>query len=78
MNNLVSKTLRRSLLAGDVVYELQKDGPYEVAVRVHGLEDVNLKKEMHRNACQEGEPLEFRGRCCHFLGLHADRYIYIQ
>ena len=47
LNNLVSKTLRRSLLAGDVVYELQKDGPYEVAVRVHGLEDVNPKKEMH-------------------------------
>eukprot|EP00435_Cladocopium_sp_Y103_P006391 s712_g2.t1 len=50
LNNLVSKTLRRSLLAGDVVYELHKGQQTKTlvaTVRVYGLE--------------EDQPLEFAG-----------------
>eukprot|EP00439_Symbiodinium_sp_Y106_P080976 s652_g19.t2 len=49
LNNLVSKTLRRPLLAGDVVYETQAiESGFRATVRVHGLEE-------------DGAPLEFSG-----------------
>lgn len=49
LNNLVSKTLRRPLLAGDVVYETQEiESGFRATVRVHGLEE-------------DGAPLEFSG-----------------
>ncbi|CAE7236263.1 unnamed protein product [Symbiodinium natans] len=48
LNNLVSKTLRRPLLAGDIVYETRAfNTGFEATVRVHGLEDST--------------PLEFSG-----------------
>eukprot|EP00434_Breviolum_minutum_P018764 symbB.v1.2.016559.t2/scaffold1261.1/size128201/4 len=48
LNNLVSKTLRRSLLAGDVVYDVTlADDTWRANVRIYGLE--------------EDQPLKFSG-----------------
>ena len=58
LNNLVSKTLRRSLLAGDVVYEVYQAADVLVAtVRVYGLEEDDTlefaggKKQEMANSC---------------------------